>query len=443
MRVLNTTTYELTETSDPAFQASPRYAILSHRWYNRECTFQDYDPDSIRTPDPKTKCYSPQAWKIRGACAQARVDGLKWLWIDTCCINKESSAELSEAINSMFRWYRDSFVCYVYLNDVTVHTGFRVCDRSGKQRGLAYSEWFYRGWTLQELLAPKVLAFFDRDWRCIGSRSALASDIEQITGIGAEYLDGSKNMKNACIAVKMSWMAGRKTTRIEDRAYSLLGIFDINLTPVYGEREKSFLRLQRALLESCTDESLFAWRASKNATSMPRAMDMRECREGDWGLLAPSPDYFRSCGDLTIKGRGNRSRRADGGFILTQQGIRLNVPAEDCWDDDSKRSTFDAFMDGFLGSGTDHTKLRFTLNCWRLDSHGRLQAIQIYLHRPHAESGIWTRHHLTKFGYSKYKVPDSGSGQLRFKIGGGESGTSLDSVPIVVHQPSLDDRDFT
>lgn len=440
--MLNTTTFELVDTSDPAFQASPKYAILSHRWAAQESTFQDYDPATIRAPDAKTRCYSPQAWKIRGACAQARADNLNWLWIDTCCINKESSAELSEAINSMFRWYRNSFVCYVYLNDVTVNTGFRVCDRSGTRRGSAYSEWFYRGWTLQELLAPEVLAFFDRDWRCIGSRSALADSIEDITGIGAEYLDGSKNMKDACIAVKMSWMAGRKTTRIEDRAYSLLGVFDINLTPVYGEREKSFLRLQRALLEQCTDESLFAWRASKNAIAMPRAMDMRECQDGDWGLLAPSPDYFRSCGDLTIKGRGKRSRRADGGFSWTQQGIRLNVPTEDCWAEDDKRtSSFGAFMDGLLGSSTDHIMLRFTLNCWRQDSQGQLQAIQIYLHRPHAESGIWTRYRLTKFGYTKYKVPDSGSGLLRFEIGG-QSATSLDWVPIVVHQPSLNDRDY-
>ncbi len=375
MRLMNTTTCSLTDDSNPEFIANPQYAIFSHRWSGNETTFQDHDPAKLRTVDSKTGRFTPQAWKIRGACAQARVDGLRWLWVDTCCINKDSSSELSEAINSMFRYYRGVKVCYVYLHDVTRASGFRVAGSENSGRRPRYSEWFSRGWTLQELLAPKVLAFFDRDWYCIGSKFNLAGKIEHITGIDSAYLTAKKTMRDACIATKMSWMAGRTTTRIEDMAYSLLGLFDINLTPVYGEREKSFLRLQRALMEQSTDESLFAWKASKH--NLPIAMDDSQCKRGDWGLLAPSPQCFRDCGALTIKGKDKSSRRAEGGLSWTQQGIRMPIPSADAWE---YNSIFD--------QRNNLRKVQFTLNCWRPNVRGELRTIRIFLSRRFPESGV-------------------------------------------------------
>ncbi|KAI6002305.1 hypothetical protein F5J12DRAFT_906395 [Pisolithus orientalis] len=144
-------------------------------------------------------------------------DGYTWLWIDTCCIDKRSSAELSEAINSMYRWYRNSQMCYVYLND-----------------------WFSRGWTLQELVAPKEAEFFNKSWVSIGIKQDLTSLLEDITRIPEKSV--------RAVAHIMSWAADRKTTRVEDRAYSLLGLFGVNMPMLYGEGSKAFQRLQLEII---------------------------------------------------------------------------------------------------------------------------------------------------------------------------------------------------
>ena len=102
------------------------------------------------------------------------------------------------------------------------------------------------------------MVFYDKDWTRIGTKHTLVTTLDDVMEIDAAYLTGTKNFRHACIAAKMSWAAGGKTTMIEDWAYSLLGIFSINLVPVYWERNKAFLRLERALLESTPDESLFA-----------------------------------------------------------------------------------------------------------------------------------------------------------------------------------------
>ncbi|OBZ69667.1 hypothetical protein A0H81_10442 [Grifola frondosa] len=203
------------------FTKTPPYAILSHRWRRDEVLFRDIQD----LPHAKTlKGYS----KVSHACAKAVEDGFDWIWIDTCCIDKTSSAELSEAINSMYAWYRDAAVCYAYLDDVHSNDD---CEARGSS--FRRSRWFTRGWTLQELIAPRRVVFFSRGWTDIGTRAGLVDTIETITRVHRLVL--LKVPVKLSIAARMSWAAGRETTRVEDRAYSLMGIFGVNMPAIYGE----------------------------------------------------------------------------------------------------------------------------------------------------------------------------------------------------------------
>lgn len=279
MHLLHTTSKRLEEFVDP-----PDYAILSHRWREEEVLFSDIHREHAKG----MKGYA----KIEGCCEQARRDGYHYVWIDTCCIDKNSSAELAEAINSMFTWYEDAQVCYVYLDDVT--------DSGGPETESAFakSEWFTRGWTLQELIAPTSLFFFDRRWREIGSKSSLAELLSSITKVHADVLTrvnaGSDKLRatraSFSVATKMSWAAGRKTTRPEDRAYSLMGIFRVHMPVIYGEGEKkAFFRLQLEIIRTSHDQSIFAW-------SNPVAVDHKE---GSWPF-ALYPDYFAKSGNIEV-----------------------------------------------------------------------------------------------------------------------------------------------
>ncbi|KAF2753318.1 hypothetical protein EJ05DRAFT_426574, partial [Pseudovirgaria hyperparasitica] len=167
--------------------------------------------------------------------AQARADGLEWVWIDTCCIDKSSSAELAEAINSMYAWYARAEKCYVYLTDVT------------DAAHLSSSRWFTRGWTLQELLAPRTVQFFTASGSMIGSRETIVEQIHKITGISPNALRGVP-LSRFSVEERIRWADGRQTGRDEDLAYSLLGIFDVTMPVVYGEGgKKAMLRLRREI----------------------------------------------------------------------------------------------------------------------------------------------------------------------------------------------------
>ncbi|KAF3802012.1 Vegetative incompatibility protein HET-E-1 [Colletotrichum gloeosporioides] len=222
MWLINTRSLALEEISDPA---SVEYAILSHTWEDDEISFQD-----IRSPNADDARRKAGFSKVAKTCELARQRHIEFAWIDTCCIDKSSSAELSEAINSMFTWYKLSTVCFVFLSDLS------PSKDSESQQTLGKCRWFSRGWTLQELIAPRHVEFYDSTWKRF-SRKA-----------------------NIPVAVKMSWAAERQTKRIEDRAYSLLGIFDINMPMIYGEGHKSFRRLQEEIAKETGDLSLFAWR---------------------------------------------------------------------------------------------------------------------------------------------------------------------------------------
>ena len=285
MRLLNTNTLGL----EVFVGDVPSYAILSHTWLANEATFEEIKSSRSRAAFDKATVQHddlfPSYAKIRHSAEFARAHGFDYIWIDTCCIDQSSSAELSEAINSMFAWYRNAEICYAYLADV------HDAGSSGASRmaSLSQSRWFTRGWTLQELIAPKEVVFLSSQWRVIGTRKDLVAEIVRITKITRKVLQPTSSLENIAAGAKMSWISRRNTTRPEDIAYCLLGIFNVNMPLLYGEgKEKAFMRLQEEYLKVSDDESIFAWRTSKEeAQTKPY-----------WGLLAPSPKYFENSSGL-------------------------------------------------------------------------------------------------------------------------------------------------
>ncbi|KXH56317.1 HET domain-containing protein [Colletotrichum nymphaeae SA-01] len=277
MRLLETETLTLHEFVEGQV---PEYAILSHTWGEEEVLFRDLE----NGPSDKA------GWiKIQSACRVAYERGYDWIWIDTCCIDKASSSELSEAINSMFRWYKEAAICLAYLSDIVYcEPGTDECETT-----LAGSRWFTRGWTLQELLAPSSLDFYDRDWTLVGPRTDFRGVIEKKTGIESIYLSGERGLASASVAERMSWASERTTTRTEDVAYCLLGIFDVNMPLIYGEGIKAFQRLQEAIIRDNDDQSIFAWGNPHegNVVRIPSPLD-------GWSLLASSPKDFTHSGDV-------------------------------------------------------------------------------------------------------------------------------------------------
>ncbi|EAA33114.1 HET-domain-containing protein [Neurospora crassa] len=336
MRLLDVETLQL-----ELFDDGPKcaYAILSHTWGQEEVSFQDmqdlakaprttstfvdsgystasstrnhtgpseqFDFANNGTAQHKPVTAKQGFSKILGCCAKARTEGYRYVWIDTCCIDKSSSAELSEAINSMFKWYHDAEVCYAFLNDISVpevipHHESPYVDQSMSDGGngdamsiteemkeLLYgSKWFTRGWTLQELIAPSDVVFCDRLWREFGTRESLSDDIAAITGIDAGLLRMERKLGDFSVAQRMSWAATRRTTRIEDEAYCLMGLFDVNLPLLYGEGQKAFKRLQLEIMRQCYDPSILAWASSDSYAVIE-------------GVLAQSPSMFESCGGIS------------------------------------------------------------------------------------------------------------------------------------------------
>ncbi|KAH7089713.1 hypothetical protein FB567DRAFT_618970 [Paraphoma chrysanthemicola] len=245
------------------------YAILSHAWErqaDQEVTFRDI----IDGTGKEKVGYG----KIEFCGKQAADDGIQYFWVDTCSIDKSSSAELSEAINSMY-----------------------------------HCKWFTRGWTLQELIAPPEVVFYSKEWTYIGARSELVVELTAITGIDRRVLRGA-HPSICSIADRMFWAAKRTTTREEDIAYSLLGIFDINMPLLYGERGKAFLRLQEEIIKVSDDQSVFAWESSGLAFSA--------------GLLATSPKDFVASGGIQQGALWSGSEPSS----MTSKGLRATFRLE-------------------------------------------------------------------------------------------------------------------
>ena len=280
MRFLNTSTLQFEQIPDSEIHLEKnQYAILSHRWGadEDEISFQDVH---LSTDLSRKKGFD----KIQGFCKKASLANCRYGWVDTCCINKgnpNDPNELSEAINSMYQLYQGSKICIAYLKDVP-------------QKQLIDSEWFNRGWTLQELIAPKAVTFFDHDWNIIGTRVDLIADLSRKTRIPEGILSHATEPYTYSIAQRMSWAANRVTTRVEDRAYSLMGLFKIKMPLIYGEREEAFTRLQQEIIKKSMDESIFAW-----------DMDLSSPAGTYSGPFAPSPLAYAKCSDI-VSTQGSR-----------------------------------------------------------------------------------------------------------------------------------------
>ena len=261
---------------------------------------QDYRP--VQSPLPiNPRDLVPT--KVRKFCSLAEEHGHAWAWADVCCIDKSSSAELSEAINSMFRYYALSNVCYVYLRDVSGGPGWEVEFRE--------SMWHRRGWTLQELLAPQVIAFMSKDWTFLGTKADLAPLLADITRVPEKVLRFEQDIADICVARRMSWAASRETTRAEDEAYSLMGIFGVNMPALYGEGRKAFYRLQEEIMKTSADGSLFAWGSIvydegkaewKSLVASVRFSDIKATPKHHHYLFAASPSAFVDCETMTYDG---------------------------------------------------------------------------------------------------------------------------------------------
>ncbi|KAH9213114.1 heterokaryon incompatibility protein-domain-containing protein [Leptodontidium sp. 2 PMI_412] len=295
MRLLNTANFEIQEFRDDRI---PRYAILSHTWDEVEITFQDMNGAAVT----EKKGYK----KVEKCCSMARDRGHDYVWIDTCCIDKTSSAELSEAINSMYRWYQEAEVCYAYLADVLHDPGHRLSGLRGPE--FSQSKWFRRGWTLQELIAPLgEVIFLDKEWKEMGTKSTLQDTVSSITGIPVDILTGNKDLESVSVAQRMSWAAERETTKTEDRAYSLMGIFGINMPMIYGEGKRAFIRLQEEIMKVLDDQSIFAWKSEE---------------ENHGGLLATSPGAFKESANIISF---NPFITSNSPLTISNRGIHLEL----------------------------------------------------------------------------------------------------------------------
>lgn len=276
----------------------PEYAILSHRWIDgQEVLFKDL----VKSRRPHLSGWK----KIRLCCSQAMVDGIKYCWIDTCCIDKTSSAELSEAINSMYRYYSDAKVCYSYLIDVDLSNNIAI------ETQFVQSSWFTRCWTLQELLAPQAVEFYDKDWMNIGTRLTLCEEIAEASGIHLSVFTTRFEPEEWSIAQRMSWASKRAATRVEDVAYSLLGIFDVNIPLLYGEGGKAFLRLQEEIIRRTSDHTIFGWSTiDENSAALTYT-----------NLLAISPYAFKNDSNLVAKSFDDA--RA---YTITNLGLEISLP---------------------------------------------------------------------------------------------------------------------
>jgi hypothetical protein len=309
MRLINTTTQTLDEFESAE---TPPYAILSHTWTKEEITYQDL---AHERRSGKEAGYA----KLDNGCKVAAAAGFGYLWLDTCCIDKTNNVELSEAINSMFQWYKRAGTCFAYLADVP------ACPNpTHDDSHFSRSKWFTRGWTLQELLAPSQIKFLADDWTEIGDRTKFCLLISDITGIPTSFLLG-KDLGHASVAMRLSWASCRKTTKAEDIAYCLLGIFDIQMPLLYGERKfGAFRRLQQEIMKTSDDQSVFAWMKDSSDTDSHDILVRQK-----FTMLAESPSAFKNSGDVVetkapvVRGYLNGIRTPT---VFNNKGLHLSLP---------------------------------------------------------------------------------------------------------------------
>ncbi|KAG6330578.1 hypothetical protein ID866_8512 [Astraeus odoratus] len=233
----------------------------------------------------------------------------------------------------MYRWYENSERCYSYLHDV--HESAIPDDRDEKRfpESHGWPKWFSRGWTLQELVAPKVVHFFNKEWDPVGDKSSLSSTLTKITRIPANILANGLSSKQPSVAQIISWAADRRTTREEDKAYSLLGLLGVHIPMLYGEGKNAFRRLQLEIIRKSNDQSIFAWGHTRTTGC-------------SGSFLADDPSYFRDCsevermereefiasvrGDTPEKGLSDLPEERLRTFSVTNDGIQIWLPLTPC-----------------------------------------------------------------------------------------------------------------
>ncbi|KAI0649858.1 heterokaryon incompatibility protein-domain-containing protein [Trametes meyenii] len=367
-----------------------RYAILSHTWQTKEQSYDDIrsiqlevaetqhnvagQPTAFEPPKSQSETgtvplsqetvfsHPRISEKIKCSCKVAREAGYRLLWIDSCCINNSSSAELSEAINSMYEWYSRSDVCFAYLSDVP------DIDDPAETPGHPFSRsrWHKRGWTLQELIAPRRVVFLTCTWGFLGTKMGLASTLETVTGVDFAILTGTAGLASVSVARRMSWACRRKTTRIEDEAYALMGIFGVHMSPIYGEGNNAFLRLQEEIIRNIPDQTIFVWGPQCTLTTLDQAERplVFQWTPTELGLLASSPARFysgvyRGITPLSPVEFGARLGRSEEELpplhcLFTPQGIRIQLLCLDLSRlPQSIRALLKAVEPGISGSCTD------------------------------------------------------------------------------------------
>ncbi|KAK0703946.1 heterokaryon incompatibility protein-domain-containing protein [Lasiosphaeria miniovina] len=297
MKLLNTRTLQL-ESFFNLDDKFPPYSILSHTWEDDEVLFSDM-------ADLAKARQRAGFAKVEAACALAASQHLDYIWIDTCCIDKSSSAELTEAINSMYQWYQFARTCYAYLCDVDD------------------ARWFTRGWTLQELIAPHHVEFYSSKWQLLGEKKdeALVALICRASNVDEMVLVHKLPLSSVSVVRKMFWASGRTTSRVEDEAYCLMGLFDINMPLIYGEGSRAFRRLQEEIIKISDEQSILAWYwlgEPSRSLSWPTLMFH--------DILAPSPRHFALSGCISMHAYSRPFlptwRKTTS---LTKEGLRLTV----------------------------------------------------------------------------------------------------------------------
>ncbi|KAJ9133713.1 hypothetical protein NKR23_g10575 [Pleurostoma richardsiae] len=299
MRLINAETRQLKEFFD---EELPEYAVLSHTWgdISEEVSLRDYAAGMTEK--------KPGMRKIELALQQTRRDRLQWLWVDTCCIDRSSSADLSEAVNAAWRWFAESAACYVYLSDCSATN-----DPGSKD--FLRARWFTRSWTLPELLAPRSITFFAENWTQIGVGSmqtdlGVLESVYHVTKIPRDVLTGTLRPWDFCISQRMSWASRRMCSRVEDLAYSLFGLFEVNLPVMYGEGRRAFIRLQEHIFhQHPDDDTVLAWCVGE--------LSQRTLNIG--GLWAESPADFAESGSI------RPVERAKEPLKLTAEGMLLDL----------------------------------------------------------------------------------------------------------------------
>ena len=230
-----------------------KWIMFSHTWEGKEPTFWDVNlVDSVWKLDK-----SPLNEKLRQFCQTAREDGYRWAWSDTCCIDKGTSAILSQSLTSMYSWYEEAAETLVYLADVL----------SSSQLGaLTKSRWMTRAWTLQELLASKIIRFYDREWKPYlndmhtnhKESPAIKQELAHAMGVGPETITYFRP-EHLGVREKLRLASTRNATVEEDIAYSLIGIFSSDITPRYGLGETALGQLLENIVARSGDVTVIAW----------------------------------------------------------------------------------------------------------------------------------------------------------------------------------------